>query len=121
VTVGADEIAFRELLPEQPRAAKSREVRKIIHLRSAWAMIECHGDGMKASTAIDARLELEVAHPRDEVPLTCVTLKPTHVARGRVVRRVVYATTRLAPQLVAVTAAVEVRHRLQNAAERAAP
>jgi hypothetical protein len=76
-------------------------------------MVERHRDGMKASPTIDTGPELELAHPRDQALTTFAPLSPTKVAGSGVVRRVVSATARLAPQLVAVTATVEVSYRLR--------
>lgn len=89
VTVRTDEIALRELLLEQTGAAAPRERREIIQFRGAWAMIESHSHGMKASPAIDTGLELELAHPRDEALPMFATLNPTKVAGAGVVGRVV--------------------------------
>jgi hypothetical protein len=89
VTVRADQVALRELLLEQTGAAAPRQRREIIHFGGAWAMIEGHSDGMKASPAIDTGLEFEFAHPRDETLPMFATLNPTNVSGTGVVDRVV--------------------------------
>ena len=113
VTVRTDELAFRDLVDHAFPVSAVHEVADRIALRATRKVVERHRGRMEESATVRAGFcPFEVTDPGDEAALSQALLSKPDRSTTAVVRGVPLALARLAPRLLSVTSAVEIRKRL---------